>query len=196
MTTPGANRRADCGCGNGRCTTGLSHEGGSCRGSGVGCVDTSLEIAETMSFPDEDIDYREHPEAYEYTPNERGVFKVEPYKSELLPLWSFKTPDAARASVEAICDKFAEYKDADDFVGMDMARKYLRMGFTRAMRYAKYPGGRKYDDDGVQREPQTWADAQKRESAVVFKQAWDAVREDPAYVDAKARHRAGDESES
>lgn len=145
-----------------------------------------------MSFPNESIDYRQHPGAYEYTPNERGVFKVEPYKGELLPLWSFKTPDAARSSVAAICDKFDEYKDADDFVGMDMVRKYLRMGFTRAMRYAKYPGGRKYDDDGREREPQTWADADKREAAVIFKEAWDAVREDPAYVDAKARFQDRD----
>lgn len=138
-----------------------------------------------MSFPDEHVDYRKHPEAYQYTPNERGVFNVEPYKSELLPLWSFKTPDDARKSVAAICDKLADYKAANDFVGMDMARKYLRMGFTRAMRYAKYPGGRKYDDDGEQREPQTWADPQKREAAVIFREAWDALREDPVYVAAK-----------
>jgi hypothetical protein len=140
-----------------------------------------------MSFPDENIDYREQPDAYEYTPNERGVFKVEPYKSELLPLWSFKTPEDARSSVAEICDKFAEYKDAQDFVGMDMVRKYLRMGFTRAMRYAKYPGGRKYDEDGQQREPQTWADPQKREAATLFKDAWDVVRNDVEYLEAKAR---------
>lgn len=148
-----------------------------------------------MSFPDENIDYRERPEAYEYTPNERGVFKVEPYKSELLPLWRFKTPEDARGSVAEICDKFADYKAARDFVGMDMARKYLRMGFTRAMRYAKYPGGRKYDDDGQPREPQTWADPQKRESALIFKEAWDAVRNDAGYIEAKSRFEERDEEE-
>jgi hypothetical protein len=40
---------------------------------------------------------------------------------------------------------------------MDMARKYLRMGWTRAMRYAKYPGGQKYaEEDGerVERDPE------------------------------------------
>ncbi len=138
-----------------------------------------------MSFPDEDIDYRDNPEAYEYTPNERGVFNVEPYKSELLPHWSFKSPEAARESVEGLMEVYREYEEHDDFIGMDMVRKYLRMGFTRAMRYAKYPGGTKYDDDGEEREPQTWADAEKREAAEIFKEAWDDVREDPDYQKAR-----------
>ncbi len=30
---------------------------------------------------------------------------------------------------------------------MDMARKFLQMGYTRAMRYAKHKGGRKYDSN-------------------------------------------------
>ena len=73
---------------------------------------------------------------------------MEPYKSELLPLWSFKTEAAAEESVSALEERYTDYREAADFVGMDMARKYLQMGFTRAMRYAKYPGGRKYDEDG------------------------------------------------
>jgi hypothetical protein len=31
-----------------------------------------------------DIDFSAHPEAYRIQPNEKGVFKVEPYKSALL----------------------------------------------------------------------------------------------------------------
>ncbi len=64
---------------------------------------------------------------------------------------------------------------------MDMARKYCQMGFTRAMRYAKYPGGKKYDDDGNEREPERWADPEKREAAKVFKRRWDQIREDDRY---------------
>ena len=133
-------------------------------------------------------DYRKHPEAYEYRSGEQGVFHVEPYKSELLPLWSFKTEEAARASVEALQERYAAYREADDFVGMDMARKYLQMGFTRAMRYAKYPGGRKRDADGTEREPQTWTDPEKRRAAVVFRDAWQAVLDDDAYLRRKQQH--------
>ena len=84
-----------------------------------------------------DIDYRKHPELYVVGRGEEGVLTVQPYKSELLPLWRFKTVDMARASAKAIEAKFEEYRAADDSVGMDMARKYLMMGVTRSKRYEK-----------------------------------------------------------
>ena len=39
------------------------------------------------------------------------------------------------------------YKDVEDFVGMDMCRKFLEMGFTRARRYANRKDGKKYDEN-------------------------------------------------
>jgi len=143
-----------------------------------------------------DIDFRAHPEAYRVQSGEQGVFKVEPYKSELLPLWSFKTETDAEASVTALEGRYTDYREATDFVGMDMVRKYLQMGFTRAMRYAKYPGGQKYDDDGTERDPQQWADAAKRAAAVVFRDAWQAVRDDPDYQRLKQHHEAAVYDES
>lgn len=142
-----------------------------------------------MSAAEYDADFRARPECYEIGRGEAGVFKVQPYKSELLPLWSFKDEAAAQESAEAIWVKFEAYREAGDFVGMDMARKYLQMGFTRAMRYAKYPGGRKYDEDGTAREPERWADAAKRAAALVFKARWDAAREDPTYQRLKDAHQ-------
>ncbi|WP_435159386.1 DUF4385 family protein [Haladaptatus sp. DFWS20] len=107
--------------------------------------------------PEDDVNYRDHPkkygETYEIGRTEKGVFKVEPYKSELLPHWSYAGPKSARKSTEKLFEKYEAYREEDDFVGMDMARKYCQMGFTRAMRYAKYPGGKKYDD-GDEREPE------------------------------------------
>jgi hypothetical protein len=140
--------------------------------------------------PEYDIDFREHPEAYSYRSGEQGVFKVQPYKDELLPHWGFADEDTAAAAVEALRETYRAYRAREDFVGMDMVRKYLQMGFTRAMRYAKYPGGQKYDDDGTERAPQQWADPEKRAAAVVFRDAWRALTEDPAYQRLKARHRA------
>jgi hypothetical protein len=135
-----------------------------------------------------DIDFRERPECYRYSANEKGVFKVEPYKSELLPHWQFSDEAAARTAVEAIRAKYEAYREAGDFVGMDMARKFLQMGFTRAMRYAKYPGGQKYDADGDEREPEQWADAEKRAAAVVFRDAWQDITDDEAYQRRKTHH--------
>ncbi|WP_440766866.1 DUF4385 domain-containing protein [Natronorubrum sp. DTA7] len=138
--------------------------------------------------PEYDVDFRAHPDQYEIGRGEEGVFKVEPYKSELLPLWSYKDEEAARESAEAIYERYERYLEDDDFPGMDMARKYLQMGYTRAMRYAKYPGGKKYDDDN-EREPQHWADPEKRDAALVFERYWERVREDEAYLEAKDAHR-------
>ena len=140
--------------------------------------------------PEYDLDFRARPSAYRYSSDENGVFKVEPYKSELLPHWQFADADAARDAVEAIRIRYEAYRDAEDFVGMDMARKYLQMGFTRAMRYAKYPGGTKYDDAGEKRDPEEWADPEKREAAVLFREAWQAVRDDPVYQRLKTKHNA------
>ncbi len=136
------------------------------------------------------VDYRKRPDLYRVGRGEEGVFRVEPYKSELLPLWRFRTPTEAAGSAAAIRERYEGYRDAGDRVGMDMARKYLQMGWTRSLRYAKYPGGRKRTPAGDVIEPRTWADADKRESARIFKAALDEVRADDAYRDAVRQLKA------
>ena len=137
---------------------------------------------------DPDVDHRAHPEAYRVARGEQGVFKVEPYKSELLPLWRFATPELARESSAALRAAFDAYLADGDVVGADMARKYLQMGYTRARRYARHQGGRKYDGDGVEL-PSDPEDPVKAESAAIFKAAWDAVAADETYQRLKADHQ-------
>ena len=96
-----------------------------------------------MSYPYSGVDLRRHPDAYEIGRGEQGVFHAEPYKGELLPLWSFKDARAAERSADEIYERFLDYRAEGDFVGMDVARKYLQMGYTRSRRYAKYRGGNK-----------------------------------------------------
>jgi len=142
--------------------------------------------------PEYDVDFRERPEAYEIGRGERGVFKVQPYKDELLPLWTITSLEAAEEAAERIHRQFEAYERCGEFVGMDMARKYLRMGWTRALRYAKYPGGRKYDDGGEQREPQEWYDEEKYAIAQVYREHLDAVNDDETYRRMKESWRADD----
>lgn len=134
------------------------------------------------------IDYRAHPEKYVVGRGEMGVLTVEPYKSELLPLWKFKTPALAKISSDALYAKFIRYRDAGDFVGMDMARKFLQMGWTRSRRYANHPSGRKYDARTHAKLPIGEIDAEKTKSAEIFKRVYDLVRADPVYVAAKKAH--------
>lgn len=94
------------------------------------------------------IDFRQQPELYQVGRGEQGVLLVEPYKSEILPFWRYKDEASAMKSAEQIYQLFEAYRQQDDFVGMDMARKFIQMGYTRARRYANYKGGKKYAEDG------------------------------------------------
>ncbi|WP_144475310.1 DUF4385 domain-containing protein [Cytobacillus oceanisediminis] len=133
------------------------------------------------------IDFREKPELYRVGRGEQGVLLVEPYKSEILPHWRFKTPDIATESSEKIYQMFLDYKANNDFVGMDMARKFLQMGYTRARRYTNYKGGRKYDEDGKVKDRQN--DLVKAESAAIFMGKWKQVRTDQEYLEMKKEHQ-------
>ena len=89
-------------------------------------------------------DFRQHPELYRVGRGEQGVLLVQPYKAEILPHWRFKDAVAARESSDTIYELFEAYLRAHDFVGADMARKFIQMGYTRARRYANNAGGKKY----------------------------------------------------
>lgn len=133
------------------------------------------------------LDLRKTPELYRVGKGEQGVLLVEPYKSEILPYWRFKTPEIAKESAEKICELFEDYRKKDDFVGMDMARKFIQMGYTRARRYTNYKGGRKYNEDGSIKDRQI--DEEKAKSAAIFKERWDMIREDEEYLKRKKAHQ-------
>ncbi len=150
------------------------------------------------------INFREHPELYRIGKGEQGVLLVEPYKSEILPHWRFKSPEIALASSEKIYELFLAYKAQQDFVGMDMARKFLQMGYTRSRRYANHKSGRKYASNPQLKEsaaeqklareqilPQetNWKDNEKAESARIFYEKYLQAKNDPEYLSLKAIHQ-------
>lgn len=139
------------------------------------------------------IDFRKQPELYRVGKGEQGVLLVEPYKSEILPHWRFKTPDIARTSSEKIYQLFLDYLEAGDFVGADMARKFLQMGYTRSRRYANHKSGRKYKsnpqkatDKAAEKEARKEVlpreeDPVKAQSAAIFKAKWEEAKAHPEY---------------
>ena len=135
----------------------------------------------------ETIDFRKNPELYRVGRGEQGVLLVEPYKSGILKHWRFKTPEIAEESSDNIYQMFLDYKEQEDFVGMDMARKFLQMGYTRARRYTNYKGGKKYDENGKVNERQN--DPVKAESASIFMEKWKLAREDQDYHKRKKEHQ-------
>ncbi|EBB8133321.1 DUF4385 domain-containing protein [Salmonella enterica] len=134
------------------------------------------------------IDFRQQPELYQVGRGEQGVLLVEPYKSEILPFWRYKDEASAMKSAAQIYQLFEAYRQQDDFVGMDMARKFIQMGYTRARRYANYKGGKKYAEDGSLNTRGN--DPIKAAAATVFKGWWDKIRQDEDYLKRKRQHQA------
>ncbi len=138
-----------------------------------------------------DIDYREYPDLYHVGKGEQGVLICEPYKSEIGPYWRFKTKVVAEESSEKIYNLFLDYLNKNEFVGADMARKYLQMGYTRARRYANYKGGKKYDkaNEYAQLEKGTGGQ-EKAEAANVFYEKWKQAERNEKYARMKKDWKA------
>ena len=92
---------------------------------------------------DYDLDYKkldftdaETRKLYRIGRGEQGVLLVRPYTNDICAHWRFVDEETAIKSSDTIYSMFCEYKRRKDFIGMDMARKFLEMGFTRARRYA------------------------------------------------------------
>nr|WP_295922258.1 DUF4385 domain-containing protein [uncultured Dyadobacter sp.] len=133
-----------------------------------------------------DVDYRQHPELYRVGRGEQGVLICEPYKSEIGQFWRFKTKAIAEESSNKIYALFLDYLEKQDFVGADMARKYLQMGFTRARRYANYKGGKKYDkDNDYQLLQKGTGQQEKAEAEAVFYRKWKQAEEHSHYASMK-----------
>ena len=148
------------------------------------------------------VNFREHPELYRVGKGEQGVLLVEPYKSEILPYWRFKTKEIAEESAQKIWQLFLTYLAENDFVGADMARKYLQMGYTRARRYANHKSGQKYQvsetnhtegkaypyssgskhkGNKVLPQEEDALTNEKAQAAAVFKSYWDKARANEEY---------------
>ena len=133
-----------------------------------------------------DIDYRDHPDKYKVGKGEQGVLICEPYKGEIGKFWRFKTPDIATTSSEKIFEMFENYLSQNDFVGADMARKYLQMGYTRARRYTNYKGGRKYDkENDYELNERGTGDPDKAISASIFFAKWKEAEANSKYKQMK-----------
>ena len=163
-----------------------------------------------MSFPYhldfKQTDFRKTPNLYRIGIGEQGVLLVEPYKSEILPFWKFKDVESATIASQKIYSMFEQYLSQNDFVGADMARKFLQMGFTRARRYANHKGGKKYTDGIIDKteglnypyssgsknkgnpeltQNKDWQTNIKAQVANIYKDKWDKSRKNELYLKLK-----------
>ena len=149
---------------------------------------------------DYDLDYKtldftdaETRKLYRIGRGEQGVLLVRPYTNDICKHWRFVDENTARQSSSKIYSMFLEFRSRKDFIGMDMARKFLEMGFTRARRYANHSTGRKYNQNG-QVLPQE-VDAltnEKAKAAQIFKEKRDLAAYDPTYKQLRKQWRTNE----
>ena len=136
---------------------------------------------------DYDLDYKrldftdqENRKLYRIGRGEQGVLLVRPYTDDICRFWRFKTPEIAKKSAAKIYEMYLIYRDKKDFIGMDMCRKFLEMGFTRSRRYANHRDGKKYDKEGnIIPQEKDHADCHFATSATIFKKTRDVVAKNP-----------------
>ena len=136
---------------------------------------------------DYNLDYKnlmfdKNDKRYRIGRGEQGVLLVRPYTDVICKHWRFKTPMEAYLSASRILFEYHLYKEKEDFVGMDMCRKFLEMGFTRSRRYANHKDGKKYDAKGniKPQEPDALT-SNKALSAKIFKNMRDLAAYDEKY---------------
>ena len=149
---------------------------------------------------DYDLDYKaldfsveENRNLYRIGRGEQGVLLVRPYTNIICNHWRFKTPKIAVQSANKIFSMYLDYRDAGDFIGMDMCRKFLEMGFTRSRRYANHHTGKKYDNKGnVRPQEPDHMTCKYAESARIFKHVRDIVAKSEDYVRMRKEWRASE----
>ena len=153
-----------------------------------------LEFCYELNYEDLDFTDAETRKLYRIGRGEQGVLLVRPYTNDICSHWRFVNEDTARKSAAKIYEMFVEFRRRKDFIGMDMARKFLEMGFTRARRYANHSSGRKYYQGTRKVRPQDkdWRTNTKAKSAAIFKEVRDKAAYDPEYQAMRKAWRASE----
>ena len=149
-----------------------------------------IEFDYKLDFKKLDFTDFETRKLYRIGRGEQGVLLVRPYTNDICKFWKFKTPKIAVKSAVQIYSMYADYRALNDFVGMDMCRKFLEMGFTRARRYANHKDGKKYDKNGkVLPQEKDWNTSEKAKAARIHKEYRDRITHDPIYIAMRKRWR-------
>ena len=146
-----------------------------------------------LDYKEIDFSLEENRQFYRIGRGEQGVLLVRPYTNVICNHWRFKTPKIAVQSANKIFSMYLDYRDAGDFIGMDMCRKFLEMGFTRSRRYANHHTGKKYDDKGnIRPQEPDHMTCKYAESARIFKHVRDIVAKSEDYVRMRKQWRASE----
>lgn len=143
-----------------------------------------------------DFDHKKFQKALSEKYDLRGEVGVLSYNfsKEICKLWRFKTPEIARVSAAALREKYdfyiSEWREAIclenkiySFIRADICRKFILMGYTRAMRYYNHKSGTKWKKS----RGDNWQilapdhDAEKKVCAEIFARVHRQIKESGEY---------------
>jgi len=139
-----------------------------------------LESSKFKSDYSKEVNYKKDPEEYDTSTGVSGVFSVSPYKDQLIKDFTFKNVKQSRKSAKNLYNKFKLYREKMDFIGMDMTRKFLELGYLQSLRFSKFPGGKKYTKSGNVRRVDYKQD-EKLEISKIYKRYLNLVNSDKVY---------------
>lgn len=82
----------------------------------------SLIYRKKLKFPNSKINYKNNPEYYIYSSNQKGAIEIEPYKSEIMKF--IEEPNK-------LYQLFLKYIDDNDLIGVDMIRKFIQIDIKK-----------------------------------------------------------------
>ena len=82
--------------------------------------------------PTNDTNYEAQPERYPLDMDDEQALQAAPYAARILPYWRYGSTAEAASSAAQLYELYTRYKERGDFVGMDVVRRFLRMGLKRA----------------------------------------------------------------
>jgi len=87
----------------------------------------SLRYRNKLKFPDNNINYRNNPEYYIYTPTVKNIFQIEPYTNEIEV--KFKKLNYNLYNSKTLYYLFLYYIKNKDFIGADIIRRYIQINY-------------------------------------------------------------------
>ena len=82
----------------------------------------SLIYRKKLKFPNSKINYKNNPEYYIYTSNEKDALEIEPYKTEIIEF---------EDDQNKLYQLFLKYLDNNDLIGADIIRKFIQIGIKK-----------------------------------------------------------------
>ena len=135
-----------------------------------------------LNFPSNSINYRNNPDYYIYIPNILGIFVIQPYTDEIVPIIKISSVDIFKESLQKLTDLFMMYLDNKDYIGSDMVRKYIQFIVTQSKAYYNKNKKNILVNNNIPYYPNLYGNPQALEIVKLSEKLLDTIKNNNMYV--------------